>query len=226
MGHKIVSSKSLSEVLSGFEYIIPCQEIVMDQNLPITKDQIFYLSPQEISLENFNAPGFILDIGGGGEGIIGQLKGSQVIAIDTHPDELKFSAPGPLKIIMDARDLKFLDSSLYTATGFFCFMFIRQSDHLQVMREIFRVLDYGGKFFIWDAILPPRPTATDKRIIAFKLKVRLPNRVIDTGYGTLWPDQAFDLEYYCALAEQAGFIILNHRENRQTFSLELTKQEI
>jgi len=35
------------------------------------------------------ADGFILEIGGGGEGIIGGLKGKQVIAIDRNEEKLE-----------------------------------------------------------------------------------------------------------------------------------------
>jgi len=45
-----------------------------------------------------------LDIGGGGEGVIGQMKGKQVIAIDPNRRELEEAADGPLKIVMDARE--------------------------------------------------------------------------------------------------------------------------
>jgi hypothetical protein len=71
---------------------------------------------EDIAFDN----GFILDIGGGGEGVIGQLKGKDVVAIDFKEEELLEAADGPLKIIMDAKDLKFLDESFPTVTAFFC----------------------------------------------------------------------------------------------------------
>ncbi len=48
----------------------------------IEQDRIFRLDEQTVVLDDFPAEGWILDIGGGGEAVIGQLKGSQVIAID------------------------------------------------------------------------------------------------------------------------------------------------
>ena len=39
-----------------------------------------------------------MDICGGGEGIIGQMKPAQVIAIDLSKRELEEAPPGPLKI--------------------------------------------------------------------------------------------------------------------------------
>ena len=43
-----------------------------------------------------------LDIGGGGEGIIGKLYGANVVAIDTRADELYETSNDALKIEMDA----------------------------------------------------------------------------------------------------------------------------
>src|SRR5579864_4997675 len=74
---------------------------------------------QDFTVADFQASGYILDIGGGGEGIIGLMKPSQVIAIDLSKQELEDAPAGPLKIIMDATDLKFLDTSFDTATAFF-----------------------------------------------------------------------------------------------------------
>ncbi len=50
--------------------------------------------------------------------IIEQLKGKQAVAIDLSKRELD-EAPGDplLKIVMDARDLKFVDGSFPTATS-------------------------------------------------------------------------------------------------------------
>src|SRR5690348_9375055 len=71
---------------------------------------------QDFVVAEFQASGYILDIGGGGEGIIGQMKPHQVIAIDLSKRELEEAPAGPLKIVMDAADLKFLDASFDTAT--------------------------------------------------------------------------------------------------------------
>jgi hypothetical protein len=45
-------------------------------------DRVFYFERQTLTIDNFEAEGYILDIGGGGEGVIGQLKEEQVVAID------------------------------------------------------------------------------------------------------------------------------------------------
>ena len=93
-----------------------------DNHAEVTKDSLFFFEQQEVVVEDFAASGFILDIGGGGEGVIGQLKGERVVAIDPNKRELEEAAPGPMKIIMDAKDLQFLDGTFSVATSFFTMM--------------------------------------------------------------------------------------------------------
>ena len=112
--------------------------------------RICRLEPQEMAVTDFPASGFILDIGGGGEGIIGQLKGDQVVAIDRIKHELEEAPAGPLKIVMNAGDMQFLDASFATATAFFSLMFMPAAEHGTVFGEVFRVLAPGGRFLIWD----------------------------------------------------------------------------
>ena len=130
-----------------------------DQPPEISEERLFFFEKQEIVVNDFDSAGYILDIGGGGEGVIGKLKGKQVIAIDPSKRELEEAAAGPLKIVMDARDLQFLDGSFSTATSFFTLMYIKAPDHEKVFNEVFRVLAPGGVFLIWDVIFPQRPDA-------------------------------------------------------------------
>jgi len=128
-----------------------------------------------VTVEDFAAKGFILDIGGGGEGVIGQLKGEQVIAIDISKRELEEAPSGPLKIVMDARDLKFLDDTFNTATVFFTFMYIHSDDHQKVFEELQRVLKPGGRLLVWDVIFPEL-TDKKKNMALFPFKFILPDK--------------------------------------------------
>ena len=109
---------------------------------------------QDFVVDDFQASGHILDIGGGGEGIIGQMKPAQVIAIDLSKRELEEAPPGPLKIVMDATDLKFLDASFDTLTAFFSLMYMRPEIQKKAFAEAFRVLRPGGRWMVWDAAIP------------------------------------------------------------------------
>ncbi len=63
------------------------------------QDRTLRFERQHVTINDFDADGYILAIGGGGEGTIGRLKGSQVIAIDMSKRELEEAPEGPLKII-------------------------------------------------------------------------------------------------------------------------------
>ena len=182
----------------------------------IDQQRIFTIDQQSVVIEDFPAQGFILDIGGGGEGVIGQLKGPLVVAVDIIPNELTRSPVGPLKIIMDARELKFLDATFNTVTAFFAFMFIHPDDHARVFQEIFRVLTPGGQFMLWDIHIPHRPEP-QKDMFVFPLQVILPTTVITTGYGTPYTEKIIDFEDYLLLAKKTRFRILKQNRVGQTF---------
>lgn len=176
----------------------------------------------EVVVPDFPAEGLILDIGGGGEGVIGQLKGRQVVAIDLIKRELE-EAPGEplLKIVMDARDLKFLDGTFATATVFFTFMYIAPEDHAKVFAELHRVLRPGGRLLVWDPVFPAKMDPGKPRII-YPLHVRLPGKEINTGYGVrIAEGQGAD--HFVELAKAAGFEALSRKDEAGWFYLELRK---
>jgi ubiquinone/menaquinone biosynthesis C-methylase UbiE len=180
---------------------------------------------QDFVVAEFQASGYVLDVGGGGEGIIGQMKPSQVIAIDLSRRELEEAPAGPLKIVMDATDLKFLDASFDTATAFFSLMYMPPETQQRAFAEVFRVLTRGGRWLIWDAAIP-RALENDTRGPVFRFRFQLPGKVVQTGYGTFWPDKPMDLDYYKRLAHENGFQIASAKQQPgvfQTVTLELRK---
>ena len=106
---------------------------------------------KSIEMDPIETDGLILDIGGGGEGIIGKLNGKQVIAVDTSERELQETVSESLKVVMDATDLKFLPKSFDVCTAFFSLMYIPKNKHLEVFKEVHRVLKDNGRFLLWDA---------------------------------------------------------------------------
>ncbi len=185
-------------------------------------EQIQRFEQQEVTVPDFQASGYILDLGGGGEGIIGRVKSTQVVAIDLIKRELAEAPPGPLKIVMDATDLKFLDGSFNTVTCFFTLMYVPQPVKHKVFEEAMRVLAPGGRFLIWDAVIPAR-TDPAKELVVFPMRINLPHETVTTGYGTPWQDTARDTAYYVDLAAKAGFKVAARQESAHNFYLELRK---
>jgi ubiquinone/menaquinone biosynthesis C-methylase UbiE len=187
------------------------------------EDRYFYLERQEVHLDELEHHGLILDIGGGGEGVIGLLHGSDVVAIDVSEEELEEAAPGPLKVLMDAQDLLFLDSTFSTASAFFSLMYMPEQEKARaVFAEVFRVLEPGGKFHIWDAIVRSRKDRI-KGYYVLPLIVQVKSRRISTGYASSWPEKDHDEEYYQGLAESVGFEVLESRTDGTVLYMALKK---
>ncbi|MFB0543511.1 MAG: class I SAM-dependent methyltransferase [Candidatus Bathyarchaeia archaeon] len=182
------------------------------------------LEKHTIELHPIKTEGFILDIGGGGEGIIGKLMGRKVIAIDISSSELEEAREREtdkesLKIVMDASDLKFLSESFDVATSFFALMYIENDLHQKVFNEVNRVLKENGRFLIWDVRIPER--VKDARGFTIPLEIILPDEKVGTGYGVKWDKQ--DLEYFKGLATRTGFKVLGEWKKDEIFFLELLK---
>lgn len=123
--------------------------------------------------------GKILDIGGGGEGIIGRLYREQVTAIDCCQQELDDAPGGFEKIQMDATKLEFPPDSFDHVTFFFTMMFLSPQEQPQAVAQAIRVLKPSGKLHIWDCDIAsayPEPFCID-------LEIQLPDECISTTYG-------------------------------------------
>lgn len=123
--------------------------------------------------------GRILDIGGGGEAIIGRCYGKQVIAIDNRQEELD-EAPGVCqKQLMDATALSFPTGSFEHVTAFYTLMYMTAEEQKQAIQEAARVLKPGGTLHIWDCDIAsayPEPFCVE-------LEILLPEERICTTYG-------------------------------------------
>ncbi len=175
---------------------------------------------QCVELSPIETDGFILDLGGGGEGIIGRLNGSQVVAIDTRKEELTETHNQALNVVMDAAELTFLPRSFDVCTAFFSLMYMPKRIHRKVFEEVSRVLKDNGRFLIWDVRIPESVAANGT--FYMDLKVRLPNDEVNTGYGVRW--QAQSLEYFREMAMLTGFKVIKESNKGETFYLEMRKQ--
>ncbi len=184
----------------------------------------FYVIPkQEIHVEDFESRGeWILDVGGGGEGIIGLLKGRDVIAIDRVKRELEETKNSSLKIVMDVSELMFVDESFSYATAFFTFMYIPEADFETALSEIWRVLRPGGVLMVWEPIFAIPQEQKSKKLAVIPLKIHLPDgSVIETGYGGILRDQS--IETIMMPAKKTGFRVIEKKVDKHTFYVEFQK---
>jgi len=185
--------------------------------------RLYRINPQYVDLSGVELGERILDIGGGGEGIIGQLKPDSVISIDPSAEELKEAPCNAIKIVMSAEELKFIDDTFDTVTSFFTLMYIDPEKHAKVASEAYRVLKTGGSFILWDAVIPCRGSQ-EKDIYVIPLQVKLKEGyTVDTGYGVLWTNRVQDMDYYLEICRKAGFKVAESRADQETFFIRLVK---
>jgi SAM-dependent methyltransferase len=164
----------------------------------------------------------ILDLGGGGEGVIGQLRGQQVVAIDLREDELKDAPAGPRKIVADARNLPFHDDTFEAVTAFFFFMYVKTEDHESVLKEAYRVLVPGGKLLIWDVTIPSHPKDS-KTLFAVPVQAVLPRKTVNTAFGVRWNAHEMSADSLGTLAKKTGFVKESETPLREGFFLSFVK---
>ena len=168
---------------------------------------------------NREIKGSILDIGGGGEGIIGRIYQSQVTAIDKSQEELDEAPGGFTKLRMDACDLQFEDQSFDNVSLFYSLMFIDKRQHRQVIKEAYRVLKRGGNLYIWDSVIQQ----ADPFIV--NLQIDTGQEIIETSYGIYDKDTGQDQAYVLNLCQKTGFQLLETKTEGDLFSFHLTKSD-
>jgi SAM-dependent methyltransferase len=186
----------------------------------VSPGEIHNFKPQTVPLASIETEDLILDIGGS-EGVIGHLMGAQVVTIDVDEKGLSKRSTESLKIVMDARELTFVDGSFSTVTSFFSLLRFDASDQVRVVEEVYRVLEPGGRFHVWDAVFGPRPEG--KTIAMIPVAIRIKGEDIDAGYSRRWPAEVRDLDHYRKLAEAAGFVVLDVDEKASWFRFEFQK---
>lgn len=189
----------------------------------MSEDKYYYCSPQQVFLEPLPVEGWILDLGGGGEGVIGQLMGDHVIAIDTRMDELLETENDALKLTMDASQLQFVNESFGMVTSFFTLLYIHHDLHRKVFEEVYRVLKPGGFFYLWEVILPKKPEEHD--VFILPLEYTLPTGTTKTTFGVGWNGSERNIEYYKQLALTTGFSVKVEQVNHQVVELVLSKNK-
>jgi ubiquinone/menaquinone biosynthesis C-methylase UbiE len=156
----------------------------------INMSKVFQPPRQEIIIEKI-PEGKIIDIGGGGEGIVAQIGGKNVTVIDRSQNEIneaKDKAPDAKWVVADSRNLPHDIGQFDNATAFFSGMYMSNSDKKKTFQEIDKVLSSGGELWIWDAVI-----SLEKEKFLILMNVTLPNeKIVDTGYGVKAKQQNID----------------------------------
>lgn len=181
------------------------------------EERMYVVENQKITIEREIIGQRILDIGGG-EGVIGLCYGNRVVAIDPRKDELEEAPEGPLKIVMDARELSFLENSFDAVTSFFTMLYIDNGDHEKVFKEIYRVLKDNGEFVLWDTTIPEYDEGM-KDIFVIQLQISTPIKEIKTGYGVSRKDKAQDIEYFIKIGNTLGFEVVKEEVKDKIFKI-------
>ena len=162
--------------------------------------------------------GSILDIGGGGEAVIGQVYGGRVTAIDNRREELDEAPDCCTKLLMDAEELSFPDGSFDNVTFFYTLMYMTEETQRRAIFEAARVLAPNGTLSIWDCDIGsayPDPFIVD-------LDIRSGDKTIRTSYGIVKKD-AQSSRSVLRILEDAGLSIVFLKEEDGQFYIRCGK---
>lgn len=187
-------------------------------------DLSFFETPlQRIELRRLPRSGQIIDVGGGGEGLVSRIGGARVCAVDIDMNKIReaqihgFSSQW---ILAGAQTLPLKDSSFDTATLWFSLGFIRDwSAKEQVVDEIVRVLKPEGRISILGATID----CSEDRFV-LKAQFSFPDGPISQmSYGMVGR-QNQTIESVTEVLKQVGFGSLKVEDNTFWFRIEGRKQ--
>lgn len=170
-----------------------------------------------IKLDN-SLRGRILDIGGGGECVIGRIYRQQVIAIDNRQEELDEAPDVCDKVLMDATSLSFGEYQFEHVTAFYSMMYMTREEQQKAINEASRVLKKGGCLHIWDTVLHcayPDPFVVN-------LDIDANGTVLHTTYGVVKMDSQ-DMELFIEMCRKADMTLMRKTVNDDQFYLLFSK---
>lgn len=166
-----------------------------------------------------NLVGSILDIGGGGEAVIGQIYKDRVTAIDNRQEELDEAPDCCVKQLMDATELCFPDNSFDNVTFFYTLMYMTEEVQRKSICEAARVLKAGKLMSIWDCDIS---SAFSEPFIV-DLDIKTDNNTIHADYGIVKKDtQSSDSIIH--ILEQEGFSIEYFQKKDGQFHIQCKKE--
>ena len=184
--------------------------------------QVFEPPSQKIKLGRIWKKGLIIDIGGGGEGLVSRIEGPRVCAVDIRMDEIREARihnPPSNWFACDGSQLCFHSSTFEVVTLWFSLGYMKEWNlKSAVLSEAYRVLGHGGEISIKAAKIDCR----EERLV-FRADYTLPDGSLSrTGYG-LKGQQNQTIETVAELVRDVGFQLVQCDDYGHWFSMEGSK---
>jgi ubiquinone/menaquinone biosynthesis C-methylase UbiE len=171
-----------------------------------------------IELNELPAMGRIIDVGGGGEGLVSRIRGPQVCAVDIDMNKIREAQIYGFEsqwLLADGQALAAKDASFDTATLWFSLGFIRDwSAKEQVVDEIVRVLKPDGLISILGATID----CSEERFV-LRGKFSFPDGSISQMSYGLVGRQNQTIETVAAVLKQANIMKLAIEDNGYWFRI-------
>jgi ubiquinone/menaquinone biosynthesis C-methylase UbiE len=173
---------------------------------------------QRIELNELPKNRLILDIGGGGEGLVSRIGGRQIFAVDYRMSkilEARIHNPPANWFVSDAQFLPFHRNSFDMATLWFSLGYMKDwAIKERVLSQAFEAIKKNGKL----SILASRIDCKEKRFI-FNALFALPDgTVTKVGYG-VHGNQEQTLDRVCSLLRKVGFVDLQTEDSGWWFKI-------
>ncbi|TFG26549.1 class I SAM-dependent methyltransferase [Candidatus Thorarchaeota archaeon] len=190
----------------------------------MVEEQVVLNTPlQNIILEELSRALIILDIGGGGEGLVSRIAGRRVCAVDYRISEIREAQihnPPSNWFVADGRDLPFKDNAFDLATLWFSLGYMTDNSiKKQVLKEAFRSLKQNGLI----SIMACRIVCQEERFV-FQALFTLPDGALSkVGYGVRG-GQNQTVTGIASLLEEAGFVIIQVEDHDSWFTIKASKR--
>lgn len=187
------------------------------------EDSTFETPLQEIAFERLPGTGRILDVGGGGEGIVSRIEGSRVCAVDISLNEIREAqiyGSGSQWLVSNGESLPFDNAVFETATIWFSLDYMADwKTKWAVLDEVRRVLRKKGSL----SLMSSEIVCGESRFI-LRMRYTLPDgSIYQTGYGVKG-NQGQTMDRISDIVRQTGFQIAKKEDNGYWFRIEGIKK--
>lgn len=182
----------------------------------------FEVPKQEITLNQIPGTGRIIDIGGGGEGLVSRIEGRRVCALDVRLSEVRearIHSPPVNWIVGDGQMISFKNSVFQVATSWFSLGYMPSWEvKKRVMQEVYRVLESDGVLSIIACTIE-----CEEEAYIFRVVYTLPDGTLSqTGYGVRGgQDQTSST--VSKLLDEVGFTDIELSDNGYWFQITARK---